>query len=161
MSESKNYYIVKTKIGFEERVINDMKARLVDFGSLKDIRDNIGEIYHQSHMKGYIIVESDEEFFVEKLIGKSWKLDNTIPLKNVKGILGKMEIDDALEYIKPKSPLEGLNSGMMVEISKGAFRGERAIISELNEKTEEVTLQLYDAAIPMTLKLSANQLRAF
>ena len=161
MSESKNYYIVKTKIGFEERVINDMKARLVDFGSLKDIRDNIGEIYHQSHMKGYIIVESDEEFFVEKLIGKSWKLDNTIPLKNVKGILGKMEIDDALEYIKPKFPLEGLNSGMMVEISKGAFRGERAIISELNEKTEEVTLQLYDAAIPMTLKLSANQLRAF
>jgi len=161
MSESKNYYIVKTKIGFEERVINDMKARLVDFGSLKDIRDNIGEIYHQSHMKGYIIVESDEEFFVEKLIGKSWKLDNTIPLKNVKGILGKMEIDDALEYIKPNSPLEGLNSGMMVEISKGAFRGERAIISELNEKTEEVTLQLYDAAIPMTLKLSANQLRAF
>ena len=64
MSESKNYYIVKTKIGFEKRVINDMEARLMDFGSLKDIRDNIGEIYHQSHMKGYIIVESDEEFFV-------------------------------------------------------------------------------------------------
>jgi transcription elongation factor Spt5 len=161
MSESKNYYIVKTKIGFEEKVIHDMNARLLDFGSLKDIRDNIGEIYHQPHMRGYIIVESDEAFFIEKLIGKDWRLDNSSPLKNVKGILGKMKNDDALEYIQPKSPIEGFSIGMMIEISKGAFRGERAIITDLIEKTEIVTLELFDSAIPMTLKLSANQIRAF
>ena len=155
MSESK-YYIVKTVIGAEKRVIEDMKARLADFGSLKEIREDIGGLYHEEHMRGYIIVEAIEEFHVEKLIGKGYKMMNTTPIKGVKGVLG---ILDDISYITPKSNLEGLEIGNIVEITKGAFKGERAVINMILESKEEVKLDLYDTDIPLSLTIEGKHVR--
>lgn len=155
MSESK-HYIVKTVIGAEKRIIEDMKARLTDFGSLKLIRDEIGELCHEAHMRGYIVVEATEKTHVEKLIGKDYKLMNTTLIKGVKGVLGILE---DISYLNEKSKIEGLDIGNIVEITKGAFKGERAIIIMISETKEEVKLELYDTEIPLTITLTGSQVR--
>ena len=54
-SESKmKQYIVKTVNGKEQKVVDEMLSRLTDFGSMKKIRDQIGDMTYVEHMKGYI-----------------------------------------------------------------------------------------------------------
>ena len=160
MNETK-YYVIKTKIGSEPKVIEDKKARLMDFGSLKEIRDNIHNIYHEKHMRGYIVLEADNLFVVEQLIGKHANIMNTTHIKGVKTIVGELAYEDAQQYIQPKSPFEGIDIGCIVEIQKGAFRGEQAIVVSMSEKKEEVNVQLRDAAIPLNINLNPNHIRIF
>ena len=82
-------YIVKTAIGSEQRVANEMYARLHGSGSLTALQGDIMSILHPTGMRGYLFVESSALHHVEKLIGRSGGRDpaarrglNQTPLKN-------------------------------------------------------------------------------
>ena len=84
-------FIVKTAIGSEKRVADEMQARLMGSGSLSRIQENIFAILHPTGMRGYVMVESNALHHVEKLIGRSGGRDpkarrglNQTPLKNAK-----------------------------------------------------------------------------
>ena len=87
-------FIVKTAIGSEKRVADEMQARLMGSGSLSRIQENIFAILHPTGMRGYVMVESNALHHVEKLIGRSGGRDpkarrglNQTPLKNAKTVL--------------------------------------------------------------------------
>tara|TARA_R110000851_G_scaffold97253_1_gene210841 strand:- start:155 stop:688 length:534 start_codon:yes stop_codon:yes gene_type:complete len=160
MNETK-HYVVKTKIGAEPKIIEDIQARLMGFGSLKGIQNTIHNIYHEDHMRGYIVIEADNLFVVEQLIGKNANMMNTTHIKGIKTIIGELNYEDAQQYIQSKSPFEGIDIGSMVEITKGAFKGERAVVLSISEKMEEIKVQLIDGAIPMDINLSPTHVRIF
>ena len=64
-------YIVKTVNGKEQKVVDEMLSRLTDFGSMKKIRDQIGDMTYVEHMKGYIFVEAESQIVIEQLVGKT------------------------------------------------------------------------------------------
>ena len=80
-------YIVKTKIGTEDKVIADMTARLAGAGSMKDKKDYIGKMTNPAHLKGYLFVEATEEHYLEAVLGII-TTGNSLRIKNVKGIVG-------------------------------------------------------------------------
>ena len=160
MNETR-HYVIKTKIGAEPKVIEDMNARLMDFGSLKEIKNTIHNIYHEEHMRGYIVLEADNLFVVEQLIGKNANIMNTTHIKGVKTIIGELSYEDAQQYIQVKSPFEGISIGCIVEITKGAFKGEQAIVLSISEQKEEIKVQLVDAMIPMDINLNPKHIRIF
>ena len=160
MNETK-HYVIKTKIGSEPKVIEDMKARLMDFGSLKEIQNTIHNIYHKEHMRGYIVLEADNLFVVEQLIGRNANIMNTTHIKGVKTIIGELDYEDAQQYIQDKSPFEGIGIGCIVEITKGAFKGEQAVVVSMSEKKEEIKVQLKDGLIPMDINLNPKHIRIF
>ena len=58
-------YIVKTKIGTEDKVIADMTARLEGAGSMKEKKAYIGKMINPAHLKGYLFVEAIDEHYLD------------------------------------------------------------------------------------------------
>ena len=160
-------FIVKTAIGSEKRVADEMQARLMGSGSLSKIQENIFAILHPTGMRGYVMVESNALHHVEKLIGRSGGRDpkarrglNQTPLKNAKTVLpGEAPLADILPYLEPKAVTSGIEVGCIVEIVTGAFKGEKARVTSVSETKEEVSMELYEQPIPMTLKMRGDHVR--
>jgi transcription termination/antitermination protein NusG len=160
-------FIVKTAIGSEKRVADEMQARLMGSGSLSKIQDDIYGILHPTGMRGYVMVESSALHHVEKLIGRSGGRDpkarrglNQTPLKNAKTVLpGEAPLKDILPYLEPKAVTSGIEVGCIVEIVTGAFKGEKARVTSVAETKEEVSMELYEQPIPMTLKMRGDHVR--
>lgn len=152
-------YIVKTTIGQEQKVAREMKARLSGTGSLQDIQSEIYGVLHPSLMRGYIFVEASAFHHVEKLIGRAG--GRTTPLKNCSRVLpGTAPLGDVTPYLEPKAATAGIEEGDIVEIRVGAFKGERARVTNIAETKEEVTVELFEAAVPIPITVRADQVRA-
>ena len=160
-------YIVKTAIGSEQRVANEMYARLHGSGSLTSLQGEIMSVLHPTGMRGYLFVESSALHHVEKLIGRSGGRDpaarrglNQTPLKNAKTVLpGAAPLGDILPYLEPKAVTSGIEVGCIVEIVTGAFKGEKARVLSVAESKEEVSMELYEQPIPMTLNMRGDHVR--
>jgi len=160
-------YIVKTAIGSEQRVADEMYARLHGSGSLTSLQGEIFSVLHPNNMRGYLFVESSALHHVEKLIGRSGGRDPSArrgstqtPLKNAKTVLpGEAPLLDILPYLEPKAVTSGIEVGCIVEIVSGAFKGEKARVTSVSETKEEVSMELYEQPIPMTLNMRGDHVR--
>jgi len=186
-------YIVKTAIGSEKRVADEMYNRLHGSGSLTSLLPDIMSILHPTGMRGYLFIESSALHHVEKLIGRSGPTGmrgylfiessalhhvekligrsggrdpaarrglNQTPLKNAKTVLpGEAPLADILPYLEPKAVTSGIEVGCIVEIVTGAFKGEKARVLSVAESKEEVSMELYEQPIPMTLNMRGDHVR--
>ena len=160
-------YIVKTAIGSEQRVADEMYNRLHGSGSLTALLPDIMSILHPTGMRGYLFIESSALHHVEKLIGRSGGRDpaarrglNQTPLRNAKTVLpGEAPLGDILPYLEPKAVTSGIEVGCIVEIVTGAFKGEKARVLSVAESKEEVSMELYEQPIPMTLNMRGDHVR--
>ncbi len=151
-------YIVKTTINQEQKVAQEMQARLSGTGSLRDSKDEIFGILHPPQMRGYLFIEASARHHVENLIGRGGGA--TTPLKNAKAVLGgEAPLKDVTPYLEPKAATVGIEIGTIVEIATGAFRGEKARVTNVSENKDEITMVLYEAAIPMELTMRADHVR--
>ena len=150
-------YILKTSIGQEQNVANEIRARLSGTGSLRDIQ---GEIFGVlvANIPGYIFVEASAIHHVEKLIGMVGM--TTTRLKNCRKVLpGASPLENTLSYLEPKAATAGIEEGCIIEISGGAFKGQAARVIRVTESKEEVTVELFEAAVPVALTVRADQVR--
>ncbi len=151
-------YILKTSIGQEQNVAREIQARLSGSGSLKEIQDEIFGVLSPHFMRGYIFVEASALHHVEKLIGRVGV--STTPMKNCRKVLGgESPLGDVLPYLEPKAATAGIEEGSIVEIHGGAFRGQAARVTRVTESKEEVTVELFEAAVPVALTVRADQVR--
>ena len=151
-------YILKTSIGQEQNVAGEIRARLSGTGSLKDIQDKIFGVLSPHYMKGFIFVEATAMHHVQKLIGRVGV--GVTPLKNCSKVLdGEAPLEDVLPYLEPKAATSGIEEGCIVEISGGAFGGQAARVTRVAESKEEVTVELFEAAVPVALTVRADQVR--
>lgn len=151
-------YILKTSIGQEQNVAKEIRARLSGTGSLEDVQDEIFSVLQPQHMKGYVFVEASAKHHVEKVIGRTGM--STTPMKNCRKVLdGESPLEDVLPYLEPKAATAGIEEGCIVEITGGAFRGQSARVSRVTESKEEVTVELYEALVPVALTVRADQVR--
>ena len=151
-------YILKTSIGQEQNVAKEIQARLSGTGSLRDIQDEIFGVLSPHFMRGYIFVEASALHHVEELIGRVGV--STTPMKNCRKVLdGESPLGDVLPYLEPKAATSGIEEGSIVEIHGGAFRGQAARVTRVTESKEEVTVELFEAAVPVALTVRADQVR--
>ena len=60
---------------------------------------------------------------------------------------------------RPKAVTSGIEVGCIVEIISGAFKGEKARILSVSDSKEEVSMELYDQPIPMTVNMRGDHVR--
>ena len=152
-------YILKTTMGQEEKVASEIQARLSGTGSLQDIQGEIfGVLCAPSMVRGFIFVEASALHHVEKLIGRAG--GRTTPLKNCRKVLpGTADLGDVAPYLEPKAATAGIEEGDIVEIRASSFKGERARVTNVAENKDEVTVELFDAQIPIPITIRADQVR--
>ncbi len=109
---------------------------------------NIYSIVVIGGMKGYIIVEAEDELSVRGFITKE---------RNIKGILPKpLSQEDIDKLLVAKKAEQIIAKGDIVEFSAGPFKGYNAKVLKLDETKSEITVELMDVPvpIPITTKMS-------
>ncbi len=152
-------YIVKTKIGTEVKVMEDIAARLEGAGSMKDKKEYIGDMISPAHLKGYIFAEATEEHYLEAVLGII-TTGNSLRIKNVIAIVGEVLEEEIKEHSKIRKGCEGLEVGMLVSLKDGAWKGEEARIISINEINDTLSLELWGGHVPIPIdNVMANSVR--
>ena len=153
-------YIVKTKIGTELKVINEIMARLNGAGSMSQKIDYIGKMVAPTHLKGYILVEAIEIIYLEEVLGLIGS-NHILTIKGVKEVVGEISPEEAQVHSELRKATKGLEIGMIVSFLSGAWKGDEARITSINEEDESLTLELWSSHFPILLEnVRADSVRA-
>jgi transcriptional antiterminator NusG len=141
-------YAVKTTVNQEQAV-----ATLVE-GAIKDkpTREHgVKAILVPDELRGYVLVEAEYPEVVEHLI-------QSIPHARglVKGSMGMEEIE---HFLTPKPSVTGIEEGNIIEIISGPFKGERARVKKVDEAHEEITIELFEAMVPIPVTVRGDSVR--
>jgi transcriptional antiterminator NusG len=99
-------------------------------------------------MRGYIIIEAEDELSCRQFITKE---------HNVKGMLSKpLSEDDINKLVEVKTFAQDIEKGDTVEFSTGPFKGYKAKVLKVDELKDDITVELMDVVvpIPITTKMS-------
>ena len=136
------YFVVKVTSG-QERIAANMlqnKASKVDLP--------IYSIMVVEGMRGYIIIEAEDELACRQFITRE---------HNVKGMLPQSLGDDEInKLIQVKKFAQDIEKGDTVEFTSGPFKGYKAKVLKVDELKSDITVELQDVVvpIPITTKMS-------
>ena len=138
-------FIVKTTTGQEKNVARFIAARI----KMNDLP--IKAILVPEVLKGYIFVEADEIFLVQKAVEGLRHARGTRP-----EFINFSEIE---KYLVRKPIIEELNEKDVVEVTGGPFNGMRAQITRVDKSKEEVTLELLEATFTLPITVHSDYVK--
>lgn len=136
---------VRTTIGQEKIVIDILQ------GKVKTEKADVYSITLVDSLRGYLFVEAPDEANVRKLIYKAPHVRGL-----VKGGMGLKELEHFLE-VKPLTA--GIERGDTVELTAGAFKGERAKVIRVDVGKEKITVEIIEAVVPIPITVDASSVR--
>ncbi len=134
---------IKTQIGHERTVADTLSARSKDLG--------VQSILCPNALRGYIIVEAmNTDRLAETVRG----------IKRARGVVeGEMTFDEITHYLTPKPLVSGIVEGDIVELIAGPFKGEKARVQMIDEGKEEITVELFEALVPIPVTVKGDSVR--
>jgi len=135
-------------IAGQEKIVMEMLSKRVKAEKLP-----IYAIIHFEDMKGYMIVEAEDEMSVRNAGMK---------IPHIKGVLDKPltmpDLDPLMEAAAaPMSTMVG--KGDIVELISGPFKGEKARVIRIDDNKDELTVELTEVAVPIPVTIKANIIR--
>ncbi len=136
---------VKTQIG-QEKNVGDYLASLAKNKNL-----GIFSILSPKPVRGYIFMEVMSPHVVEEAIGG---------IRKAKGVVnGETDIKEIEHFLAPKLAVEGIAEGDIVELSAGPFKGEKARVTQIDESADEITVELFEATVPIPVTVRGDHVR--
>jgi len=136
---------VKTSIGYERVVTDSMAAR----AKARDV--GIFSILAPDNSRGYIYVESMNPDRLEELARSIRRAGKIVG--------GQAKMDDITHYLTPKPLVSGIMEGDIVELVAGPFKGEKARVQKIDEAKEEITVELFEAMVPIPVTVRGDNVR--
>jgi len=134
----------RTTRGREKTAIDSLKTKIDN--SDMDIK----AVFHPESLRGYIFVEGAEADIKD--------LANEV--RNINGVIDeKVGIEKVEDYLSDEREEIKIETGDEVEVVGGAFKGEEAKITRVDETNREVTIELLDAAVPIPTTVDADMVR--
>jgi transcriptional antiterminator NusG len=138
-------FAIRTTIGQEKNTADMIVTRANNF------QLPIKTVLAPPGIKGYVFVEA---------VGKSSVERTRVGIKHAKGMVaGEVPIDQISQFLVPKSAITGIEVGDIVELVSGPFRGERARITRLDEGKEELTVELFEATVPIPVTVRGDSVK--
>ncbi len=137
---------VKTTIGQEVKVAREigMKAKIHEW-------KEIFSVLAPYDLKGYVFVETSRPDKVLSLIRG---------IKDAKGVVkGEMHIEEIKHYLTPTPKIHRISVGDIVELVEGPFKGEHAKVMQIDEAKNEITVELFEAMVPIPITVKAEAVR--
>lgn len=143
-----NVYAVKTTVNQELAVATMFEAALGEEG-LND--HGITAIMVPEELKGYLLIEAYFPEAIEQII-------QSIP--HARGLVkGAMGLEEVEHFLTPKPSVTGILEGTIIEIVSGPFKGERARVKKVDEAHEEITIELFEAMVPIPVTVRGDSVR--
>jgi transcriptional antiterminator NusG len=99
----------------------------------------------------YVMVEADDSSVFDRILDE-------IPHAN--GIVqGQTSMAEVEHFLSPTPDVEGIAEGDIVELIAGPFKGEKAQGQRIDEGKDQVTVELYEATVPIPVTVRGDQIR--
>ncbi len=137
---------VKTTIGQEIKVARDIGLKAKVHGWKE-----IFSVLAPYDLKGYVFVETSRPDKVLSLIRG---------IKDAKGVVrGEMHMEEIKHYLTPTPTIHRISVGDIVELVEGPFKGEHAKVIQIDEAKNEITVELFEAMVPIPITVKAEAVR--
>lgn len=133
------FYAVKTTASQESRVVDGLTST-----------DGVKSAFSAPSLTAYIIAEATDESVLERAVREN---------HHAKVLLGSTSPTEVKSLLKPRSAVEGLEAGAMVEITNGPYEGDKAQVTSVTQNSEKVTVELADSTVPIPIELPGDQVR--
>lgn len=140
-------FLFRTKLGQERSL-----ARLVELKASKP-DSGISCMLISDSYPGYCFIEGENQQKIEMSIAGI----RTISGRAVQG--KAVPIEEMIVLLNPKPSIEGLETGDIVEIIDGPFKGLKARITRIEAIAQEVTAELLDSTMALPVKIHADYVK--
>lgn len=138
-------YAVRTTIGQERSTADMVTTRARNFNL------PIKSVLVPQGVRGYIFVEAQGETAVERA---------RAGIKHAKGVIrGEVPFREIEHLLVPRPAVSGMEIGDMVELTSGPFKGQRARVIRIDEGKEEVTVELFEATVPIPVTVRGDHVK--
>ncbi|MFC7021309.1 MULTISPECIES: transcription elongation factor Spt5 [Haloarcula] len=135
-------YAVKTTAS-QERTVADMIINREE--------PDIHAALAPDSLTSYVMVEAGDIAVFDRILDE-------IPHAN--GVVqGESSIAEVEHFLSPKPDVEGIAEGDIVELIAGPFKGEKAQVQRIDEGKDQVTVELYEATVPIPVTVRGDQIR--
>ncbi len=144
MSEG-TIYVVKTTANQERSVANVLEqvARREHF----DVRS----ILAPDELRGYLLVEAGEYDELNQAV-------QMVP--HARSLIqGTTHIEEVEHFLTPKPTVTGISVDDIIELISGPFKGEKARVKRVDESREEITVELFEAMVPIPVTIRGDHVR--
>ncbi len=136
---------VKTSIGHEKTVADSVASR----SRSKD--SGVFCILAPGNLRGYVFVESMNPDRLGEIVKG---------IRRARGVIrGETSFEDVAHYLTPKPVVSGILEGDIVELVAGPFKGEKARVQHIDEAKEEITVELFEAMVPIPVTVRGDHVR--
>jgi transcription termination/antitermination protein NusG len=136
-------YTVRTTVGQEPLVVDILGQKIRREGLA------IYSISVIPGLKGYILIEADNELTVRRGIA------NTPHIKGKGIVMGEVRIEELSQLLEAKPLMKSIAEGDKAEIITGPFKGEKAKVLRVNT----TKVELLEAAVKIPLTIKAEHIR--
>ena len=143
--ENTPIYVVKTTANQERAVAN-----LLEKVAKKEHLD-IRAILAPDELKGYVLVEASRPEVIDQAI-------QTLPHARAL-VKGESSFSEVEHFLTPKLTVTGITEGSIVELISGPFKGEKARVKRIDETHEEITVELFEAMVPIPVTVRGDNVR--
>ncbi len=102
-------------------------------------------------LTSYVMVEADNNAVLERVLEEIPHARSIVP--------GESTIAEVEHFLSPKPDVEGIAEGDIVELIAGPFKGEKAQVQRIDEGKDQVTVELYEATVPIPVTVRGDQIR--
>ncbi|MFC7044987.1 transcription elongation factor Spt5 [Halobacteriaceae archaeon GCM10025711] len=135
-------FAVKTTAS-QEQTVADMIANREE--------DDIHAVLAPESLTSYVMVEADGDAVIKRVIEEIPHARSIVP--------GTSSIAEVEHFLSPKPDVEGIAEGDIVELIAGPFKGEKAQVQRIDEGKDQVTVELYEATVPIPVTVRGDQIR--
>jgi transcription termination/antitermination protein NusG len=137
--------VLKTSIGHERNVADGVasKAKVGEKG--------IFALLSPDKLDGYVFLEGMNTDLVRETVRG---------VRKSKGLVeGETKFNEIEHFLTPKPLVSGIMEGDVVELVAGPFKGEKARVQKIDEAKEEITVELFEATVPIPVTVRGDHVR--
>ena len=135
-------YALKTTAS-QERTVADMIVNREE--------PEVHAVLAPDSLTSYVMVEADNFAVLERVLEEIPHARTIVP--------GESSITEVEHFLSPKPDVEGIAEGDIVELIAGPFKGEKAQVQRIDEGKDQVTVELYEATVPIPVTVRGDQIR--
>jgi transcriptional antiterminator NusG len=99
----------------------------------------------------YVMVEAEDSSVFERILDE---------IPHARGIVqGQTSMAEIEHFLSPTPDVEGIAESDIVELIAGPFKGEKAQVQRIDEGKDQVTVELYEATVPIPVTVRGDQIR--
>ena len=143
--EHSRIFSIKTQVGKEQNTADLINSRA---GKSKI---DIPAILVTPELRGYIFVEGFDDELLKNMIKTVSYARNMLD--------GDIPVDQIEHFLTPASAVAKITEGDIVEMVAGPFRGETAKVTHIDDTKEEITVELFEAMVPIPITVRGEHVR--